>query len=314
MGKYWSGNNRAPWHDYTSRRIYHITLMKHPDAMPFGHLAGDWRQPVGSLGSSYIEASPLGKIIKDCLREISCIHPALRLYQYALMPDHLHLILAVEMQLDEILGRKLAEYKVIVNKRAGTESVFSKGFNDQLLTNKRSLGDLYSYLRSNPRRLAIRFAHPDFFRRLNGIEIRGKRYSAYGNIHLLANPFKSQVVIHRADSTSYRDMKRNEWLYTAANGGVLVSPFISRAEKEVRSEAEAGGGRAILIVHEAFGERFKPQAHDFGLCADGRLLIISAGLPAGSPLERTTCLHMNTLAETICNINAYELQGTETKG
>lgn len=41
MEKNWSGNWRAPWHDYTQPRIYHITLMKHPGVMTFGELAGD---------------------------------------------------------------------------------------------------------------------------------------------------------------------------------------------------------------------------------------------------------------------------------
>lgn len=96
MAKNWSGNNRAPWHDYTSRQIYHITLLKRPETMVFGRIAGDWQFKPGSYGAPYLQASPLGKIIKDCLREISTIHPALKIYQYALMPDHLHLILSVE--------------------------------------------------------------------------------------------------------------------------------------------------------------------------------------------------------------------------
>ncbi|MDE6378384.1 MAG: hypothetical protein K2K72_06545, partial [Duncaniella sp.] len=86
MAKPWTGNQRAPWHDYTSRHIYHITLKKSPGVMPFGTLAGDWRLKPGTPGSSHISASELGKIIKECLRELSAIHPGLKLYQYALMP------------------------------------------------------------------------------------------------------------------------------------------------------------------------------------------------------------------------------------
>lgn len=100
-------NYRAKWHDYCSRSIYHITLLKSPDMPPFGYIAGDCEVPVGSMGCPYLRSSTLGAAVKGALREIANIHPALKLYQYALMPDHLHMLLSVESPLDEILGRKI---------------------------------------------------------------------------------------------------------------------------------------------------------------------------------------------------------------
>lgn len=301
MGKLWSGNYRAPWHDYTSPNIYHITLKKHPEVVEFGTLSDDWQLKHGcqSPDSSYIQASPLGRIIKLCLKEFSRSNPSIRIYQYALMPDHLHLILSVEKPLDEILGRKLAAFKVSVNHRAQIEGVFAKGFNDQILTPKRNLNAIFTYLRENPYRLAVRRAYPDFFTRINKIDIGGMQCQAYGNLHLLANPFKEQVLIHRSDNSQTRKSMHDRWIHCGANDGILVSPFISPAEKEIRTEAEAKGANIILITHEVFGERFKPAAHDFNLCAQGRLLIISLGLPAGTSLTRSLCLRMNSVAETI---------------
>lgn len=60
MRKSWTGNNRAHWHDYTARCIYHITLLKHQSTPPFGTLAGDFRLPISSPGSSHIRASEIG--------------------------------------------------------------------------------------------------------------------------------------------------------------------------------------------------------------------------------------------------------------
>lgn len=302
MGKAWTGNHRAPWHDYTERRIYHITLKKRPGIPYFGSLAGDWRLPKGVFGRSYIKASPLGSIIKSCLNDLKSIHPALKLFQYALMPDHLHLLLSVEESLDEILGRKLGTFKVMVNNRANLEGVFEKGFNDQILTTTRNLDTIYDYLRDNPYRLAVRFACPEYFSRINRIRIGDGIYATYGNFQLLRNPFKEQVVVHRKDSPEKREENKMRWLYAAANGGVLVSPFISEAEKEIRAEAEALGTKLILIIHEAFPDCFKPAAHDFDLCAEGRLLIISLGLPNSTNLERSHCLRMNSLAESIASL------------
>ncbi len=79
----------------------------------------------------------------------------------------------------------------------------------------------------------------------------------------------------------------------------MVSPFISPAEKSIRKEAEAADGRVILITHTALGERFKPAAHDFNLCTQGRLLIISLGLSATTPLSRELCVLMNGVAQEV---------------
>lgn len=152
---------------------------------------------------------------------------------------------------------------------------------------------------SNPYRLAVRRANPDFFIRQNIISINGIACQAYGNIHLLHNPFKDQVVVHRTYTSVQLANEKERWLHTAANGGILVSPFISKAEKAIRTEAETLGGKIILITHEAFPERFKPASHDFDLCSEGRLLIISLGLPPNTDLTRSHCLRMNDLAKSI---------------
>lgn len=297
MGK----NYRAPWHDYMSKCSYHITLMKSPQMPPFGHLAGDFHLPIGAPGSSYIKASPLGKAVKAALREISVIHPALRVYQYALMPDHLHILLGVESELDEILGRKIAIFKSSVNQLASSAGVFASGFHDVILNPSREFDTIINYLRSNPHRLAVRQALPDFFHRQSELSVGEVVCSAYGNLQLLENPFKEQVMVHRADTETAKVQNLERWIYTAANGGVIASPFISPAEKAVRKEIEEAGGRIILITNRRMGEREKPSAHDFELCEQGRLLILS---PHGldKALTRAVCLRMNAFAGYITKL------------
>lgn len=299
MNRNWIGNRRAGWHDYTSKRIYHITLSKNPSAPCFGTLAGDYAIPAGQPGSAYLEASALGKVVKNCLRDFPTIHPALRVYQYALMPDHIHIVLSVEHTLDEPVGCKLAAFKVKVNKEANIDRVFEPGFNDQILTTTRKLDTIFRYLRENPTRLAIRKAHPDYFQRVSETEISGTLCFTYGNSSLLFNPFKEQVIVHRADTDDEFQRKKDLWLHTAANGGVLVSPFISRREKEVRIEAEALGGRFIIVGNESLGQREKPAKHYFDLCSQGRLLYISPKETIG--FSRAACRIMNTLAQLICS-------------
>lgn len=161
----------------------------------------------------------------------------------------------------------------------------------------RSLDTIYRYIRENPRRLAVRREHPEFFRRVNALRIGDSTYNAYGNFQLLDCPFKEQVIIHRKDSPETRRLNREKWIYTGSNGGVLVSPFISASEKTIRDEAESVGARFIHIVGQPMEERYKPAGREFRLCEEGRFLIISAGLPG--PLTRPVCLAMNALANQI---------------
>lgn len=288
---------RAPWHDYTQRCIYMITLNKNPLMENFGILQGDYRIPTGQKGAAFISSTALGKAIKSTLRRFNSTEPNVRVLQYALMPDHLHILLFVEYPTEDTLGKIIARFKIEVNKASGITGVFAKGFNDQILKSSRSLAVLYRYLRENARRLAVRRARPEFFRRVNALEIGEKTFQAYGNFQLLDCPFKEQVIVHRADSPETRQKNREQWLYTAANGGVLVSPFISPAEKEIRKEAEEARGRLILIISEPMGERYKPAGREFELCEAGRLLIISANLPG--ELSRKNCLTMNGLAQIL---------------
>lgn len=292
---------RAPWHDYTRRCIYMVTLTKSPLVKNFGTLEGDYRIPAGQAGSPFVSTSETGSAIKEILRKFYLVEPKIRILQYAIMPDHIHILLFVETSTEEILGRIIARFKVLADKAIRINGVFAKGFNDQILKPSRSLDVLFRYLRDNPRRLAVRRAHPEFFRHVNALKIGDKVYQAYGNSQLLDCPFKEQVVVHRADTEEVRRRNHEQWLYTAANGGVLVSPFISSAEKAIRAEAEEAGGRFILITNKPIGDRFKPTGTDFGLCEAGRMLIISANIPG--ELSRQTCLSMNSLAQTVAEWN-----------
>lgn len=215
------------------------------------------------------------------------------------MPDHVHLLLNVTAALPEQLGFYIARFKNAIYTEAGIPCLFEEGFNDQIITNQRDLQTVFNYIRANPYRLAVRRAIPDFFKCRNNITIGTTQCQAYGNLQLLDCLFKSQVIVHHADPPALHARHRDEWLYTASNGGVLVSPFISKKEKEIRSEAEQAGGRLILITHDALGDRYKPAAHDFALCAEGRMLIISLAPPPKPSLSRPDCMEMNALAVLI---------------
>lgn len=286
---------RDPKHDYKSRCIYHITIGKASDCPRFSCLKGSLDQPV-------VEKSPIGLIIEEQIRNFPKLSPSLQILQYVIMPDHIHFVIFVREYLPRALGRYIGMMKVkcgqlIRAKFNMIKDVFSEDFHDRYLRPVHSLNTIIEYIRQNPYRLLARQLNPDFFRRVNDIKIGETLWQAYGNQQLLHNPFKAPVVIHRADSDSMKADKYRRWRHLAENGGVLVSPFISPAEKDVRRQCESVNGKVIYISNIPFGERQKPAAHDFNLCVEGRLLILAPAIAL--PPGRKTFLYLNSIAEKI---------------
>ncbi|MDE7437663.1 MAG: transposase [Muribaculaceae bacterium] len=302
-----SYHRRAFCHDYFAPFIYHIILKKAPDCESFGVVDGDAKIAPGNPGCAQIQESKLGKIIAKSILHLPYEFPILKLHQFCVMPDHVHLLIQVlfrsdkhlDFYIDSLRSVIATKYSEEANRIINDEEIFETGYCDKPLFDDRSLDGLYQYIRANPHRLAMRRQYPQFFQRIRALRIGNKVYEAYGNLFLFNNPDKMAVRISHKFSAEEKEQKIAAWLSEATKGTVLVSPFISKEEKAIRDRAEAVGSRIILITHEAFPERFKPAAHDFDLCTEGRLLIISFGLPIGTPLTRDICLQMNALAEIL---------------
>lgn len=324
-------NKRAWWHDYYSRSIYMITINKRKDAPMFGQLAGDWQIPLGCPGCPDVRHTDIGKTIRKWIKKIPSIIPNSRLLQYKVMPDHVHFLIFIQERTPMHLGKYISAFKNSIRSDLG-QSVFQSGFNDKILSVTRKLDDMFRYIQENPLRLAIKRANPENYRRCDKIRIKGELFTGYGNLFLLKNPFREAVIVHRNTSDEDKDKQRERLLHFAYGGGVLVSPFISKEEKEIRNKAEEFGGRVILIVDKPLPPPpWKSANSDFYRCARGELLILAPILeenhesdssekserqirqirdaiidgeaePAKKrKIARSTCLSMNDLAEYICS-------------
>lgn len=286
---------RDPKHDYRSRCIYHITISKASTCPNFSIILGSIEQPL-------VERSKIGKIIESQILNFPALCPSLQILQYVIMPDHIHFALYARDYLPRAIGRYIGMMKVKCGQLIRAEfphitDIFTPDFHDRYLRPGQSLSTIISYIQQNPARLLKRKLYPDFFNRINNLDINGSLWQAYGNTQLLNNPFKAPVIIHRSDSEKLRENKHRRWKHLAENGGVLVSPFISPDEKMVRHQCENVNGKIIVITNKPLKDREKPSAHDFDLCAQGRLLIL-APMTHLSP-GRETFLFLNSIAESL---------------
>ncbi len=282
---------RCPLHDYRSKSIYLVTISKAPGIPDFAVISGKGKQ-------AYSLATDIGEIIKTSLRIIPKEFPQARLLQYIIMPDHIHFVIDIMSTTDYHLGELIARFTGNCTRAYG-RSLFESGFHDRILRRKNQLRNMIDYVKDNPRRLLIKREHANLFRRPVKIDIDGNIYHAFGNFMLLKQPCKAAVRISRRFSTEELTRRRLQWEETVREGGVLISPFISPAEREVRDYAIENGGNIILLTRDYLDDRFKPAGVLFDLCAEGRLLVLSTGAPNNGRLSRAEALAMNDLAESL---------------
>lgn len=312
--KHHNAGIRCPGHDYTSKCIYHIVLNKSPGIPDFSSVEGY----VGNhQWPPCVRHTELGKIIGTALSSLKNAFPFTSIPRRCIMPDHVHFVLYVHEQTDIHLGDLIKHIKNECRrswKESGhdsSEKIFVKNYHDTFLTGKNQLSRMLSYVSDNPRRHLLRKEHPGWFRRFHISDGR-VTYEAYGNWDLLDEPCIEPVKISSKYTQEELIRRKRLWLQTVRNDGILVSPFISKAEKKVREWACDNGGVLIYITTDSFPERFKPDGVLLDLCAEGRLMLVSVpDCLSHAPDEpydfRNHCLMMNDLADRIANHHFHRI-------
>ena len=183
--------------------------------------------------------------------------------------------------------------------------LFERGYNDLISKSYDMLPRLTAYLHDNPRRLAIRREHPDYFRVQFGITVAGQTYAAIGNRFLLNHPDMKQVQLTRSLTEAQIAKESNQFLAMAQSGTVLVSPAISTGEQVVMRTVMNAHLPEIFITPWGFNKFSKPGHQFFDACAEGRLLLLAPWPHQNEriPLTRAMCLALNKMAKDIVNRN-----------
>ncbi len=161
---------------------------------------------------------------------------------------------------------------------------------------------MVNYIQDNPRRLAVKRANPELFTEVAAHAVAdGRTCPAIGNHFLLDHPVKCQVQVSRRISAEVLAEKKEELLYAAEHGAVLVSPCISPGEKDIARAAMDAGRPLIVLLASGFAPYYKPPGRYFDACAAGRLLML-APFPYRArkhTITRQECLALNSWAEAV---------------
>jgi hypothetical protein len=317
---------RKRGHDYTSVSLYLITVTTVGRQRILGQLVGN------SADEAHVEATDLGrKVIAyfNRIPEITMEKTGCRvqMVQYQLMPDHFHGILYVRDSLPEgwNLARMIAAWKgdctreywrtAGLSSRAqdkGRESLFEPNFNDKILFHEGQLQAWYEYLHDNPRRLWLKMHNPGRLKKVYDFQAgnKGHRYTAVGETFLVKYPERVQVRCHRNLSEEEIQKEVAHYLGLARSGAVLVSPFISPAEKAVYEACYKEKLRMIRIVNRGLDGKFVyPSGRDLKGCSEGFLLVLApyeeySEETRAVRISRATCLDMNAYAADLSTVIA----------
>ncbi len=314
-------------HDYTDRCIYLITVNVANHQRLLGSLAGS------TVNEAHIAPTRLGEYVATAFRNMADIVTAktgsrVQVLQYQIMPDHFHGILYVRDQLPDgwNLARMIAAWKGDCSRefwrlsspslssaptlssapdiRPEKSPLFEPNFNDKILFHKGQLQAWYNYLHDNPRRLWLKIHYPDRLRKIYNFKA-GKHdypFTAVGNTFNITYPERVQVRCHRNLSEEEIHSEVEHYLGLARSGAVLVSPFISPAEKAVYEACYKEILQMIRIVNRGLDGKFiYPSGRDLQGCSDGFLLILApyadySPETAAVRISRSQCLDMNAYA------------------
>ena len=101
-------HRRAEWQDYGGCGLYMVTMCIEGRRPLFGHLEGNIRARRGEADFPHIVLSSLGRsILEQELPKIHRFYPQVEVWQAAIMPDHIHLLLYVAEPLPA--GKRLGD-------------------------------------------------------------------------------------------------------------------------------------------------------------------------------------------------------------
>ena len=177
------------------------------------------------------------------------------------------------------------------------------------LSRRGQLHTMIRYVQMNPQRLATKRLKPGYFRVQKDIEIGGRKYDGVGNVVLLMaehyEPVHVRSVMVKAAEQGNAESLRsymNGCVLAARKGTVMVSPFISPQEMQVKQVLLQEQHPFVLLTDNGFRDYYKPADDLFDACAAGRLLILSPWPydDGKRHISRSECVALNTMAEEIC--------------
>ena len=111
-----------------------------------------------------VELSPYGEIVNEAISNISSVYSALSVEGYAIMPNHINILLRIcadecgRPLVAPTMSRVVKQLKGCVSKQVGT-TIWQKSFHDHIIRNRKDYEEHLQYIYENP----IRWAYDELY-------------------------------------------------------------------------------------------------------------------------------------------------------
>ncbi|MBQ8538153.1 MAG: hypothetical protein IJ433_00715 [Ruminococcus sp.] len=141
---------RLNGYDYSNAGVYFVTVCtKDKKPLLWNNVGASIARPQSANLSVY------GKIVDDAIRQIPIHYPDVNIDNYVVMPNHIHLLLSIEGNIDgrpvvaPTISRVIQQMKGYVSKQIGY-SIWQKLFIEHIIRNERDYIEHYTYIDNNP--------------------------------------------------------------------------------------------------------------------------------------------------------------------
>ncbi|MBP3683945.1 MAG: transposase [Oscillospiraceae bacterium] len=131
-------NPRLKGYDYSKTNYYFVTICTHNKQFLFGKIGENTEEK---------------KIAETGILEIPIHYPEVRIEHYAVMPNHVHILLYLsdgKNSMDQIIGKYKAHVTRQIHKIHPDLKIWQDSFHDHIIRDEKGFQKIWLYIDSNP--------------------------------------------------------------------------------------------------------------------------------------------------------------------
>ena len=151
-------HNRIEDHDYSTPGAYFITVCTANREKIFWNSVG-----ADMIRPQNMPLSPVGKIVEQGILQMADHYENVTVDKYCVMPDHVHLILRIETDIDgrmisaPTVSTVVGSLKRWISRQVG-KPIWQKSFYDHAIRNQQDYDEIWEYIENNPIKYALKKA------------------------------------------------------------------------------------------------------------------------------------------------------------
>ncbi len=128
---------RLNYFDYTKEGMYFITVC-----------IKNKKQILGKINNFQITLTKKGIIVQEYIKNIEKIYSKILIDEYAIMPNHIHILFSIKPQNTISISRIINNYKGAVTKQIGY-SIWQKSYYEHIVRNDYEYYKIKEYIQNN---------------------------------------------------------------------------------------------------------------------------------------------------------------------